>query len=161
MKKIIIMAMAAAALGACHTQSKVDNFTIDVDAVSSATTSADVPFTVAERYFVRNDVKRLPNGKITKQKDFDAAFGMATVMGEGGRPTPIDFDRQYVIAVTLPETDRSTELQPVSLKADGDGGLVFTYRVNQGEPTTYTMQPSLLVVVDKKYRCTVTLRQEK
>lgn len=161
MKKIIIMALAAAALSSCHTQNNVDNFTINVDAVSSATTSADIPFTVAGHYFVRNDVDKLPNGKITRQKDFDAIFGMAATMGEGGRPTAIDFDRQYVISVARPATDRLTELQPVSLKADGDGGLIFTYRVSEGAPTTYTMQPSLIIVVDKKYRGMVTMREEK
>lgn len=112
MKKAMILAVAASAamLSACHTSGKVDNFTINVDAVSSATTAVDVPYKVANGYFVRNDVKKLPNGKISKQKDFEAAFGMAAVMGNDGRPTEIDFDNQYVIAVSKPVTDRFTEL---------------------------------------------------
>ena len=124
MKKAMILAVVASAamLSACHTSGKVDNFTIDVDAVSSATTAVDVPYKVANGYFVRNDVKKLPNGKISKQKDFEASFGMAAVMGNDGRPTEIDFDNQYVIAVSKPVTDRFTELEPVSLKATAMAG---------------------------------------
>ncbi len=165
MKKAMILAVAVAAsaamLSACHTSGKVDNFTINVDAVSSATTAVDVPYEVANGYFVRNDVKKLPNGKISKQKDFEAAFGMAAVMGNDGRPTEIDFNNQYVIAVSKPVTDRFTELEPVSLKGDGDGGLVFVYRTKVGERISYSMKPSLVVVVDNKYRGMVSIREEK
>ena len=44
MKKAMILAVAASAamLSACHTSGKVDNFTINVDAVSSATTAVEV-----------------------------------------------------------------------------------------------------------------------
>ena len=162
MKKAIILAVSVSAmLSACHTSGKVDNFTINVDAVSSATTAVDVPYKVANGYFVRNDVKKLPNGKISKQKDFEASFGMAAVMGNDGRPTEIDFNNQYVIAVSKPVTDRFTELEPVSLKGDGDGGLVFVYRTKAGQQLSYSMQPSLVVVVDKKYRGMVNIREEK
>ena len=103
---ILAVAASAAMLSACHTSGKVDNFTINVDAVSSATTAADVPYKVANGYFVRNDVKKLPNGKISKQKDFEASFGMAAVMGNDGRPTEIDFNNQSVsyTHLTLPTT---------------------------------------------------------
>lgn len=163
MKKAMILAVAASAamLSACHTSGKVDNFTINVDAVSSATTAVDVPYKVANGYFVRNDVKKLPNGKISKQKDFEAAFGMAAVMGNDGRPTEIDFNNQYVIVVSKPVTDRLTELEPVSLKGDGDGGLVFVYRTKVGQQLSYSMQPSMVVVVDNKYRGMVSIREEK
>ena len=86
---------------------------------------------------------------------------MAAVMGNDGRPTEIDFNNQYVIAVSKPVTDRLTELEPVSLKGDGDGGLVFVYRTKAGQQLSYSMQPSLVVVVDKKYRGMVSIREEK
>ena len=158
---MISATVAAMMLSACHTSNKVDNFTVEVDAVSSATTAAEVPYTVADGYFVRNDVKKLPNGKISSEKDFENAFGMATVMGDDGRPTEIDFEKQYVIAVAKPVTDRNTELEAVGLKGDGDGGLVFTYRTKVGERMSYSVQPCLVVVVDKKYRGSVTVREEK
>ena len=162
MKKAIILAVSVSAmLSACHTSGNVDNFTIDIDAVSSATTAVEVPFVVAKGYFVRNDVKKLPNGKISKQKEFDAAFGEAAVMGADGRPTDIDFKEQYVIAVAKPVTDHLTELEPVSLKGDGNGGLEFVYRTKVGERISYSMQPSLVVVVDNKYRGMVSIREDK
>ena len=86
---------------------------------------------------------------------------MAAVMGNDGRPTEIDFNNQYVIAVSKPVTDRFTELEPVSLNGDGDGGLVFVYRTKAGQQLSYSMQPSLVVVVDNKYRGMVSIREEK
>lgn len=66
---ILAVAASAAILSACHTSGKVDNFTINVDAVSSATTAVDVPYEVANGYLSatmsRNcPMERFPNRKI-------------------------------------------------------------------------------------------------
>ena len=71
-------------------------------------------------------------------------------MGEGGKPTPIDWAHEFVIAVVKPVTDCATELTPKSLCLDG-GELVFTYNETVGEKQTWTMQPILLVKVDRKF----------
>ncbi len=158
MKKLMFLTMAMAAmLCSCHTSKNSESK--QADAVTAATQVAEIPYTVANRYFVRNDVKKLPNGKIASQKDFEANFGMATVMGEDGKPTEIDFAKQYVIAVSKPVTNKDTEIVPVSLKSDGDGGLVFTYRLKVGETRSYSILPSLVVIVDKKYKGHVSLNE--
>ena len=41
---------------------------------------------------------------------------MATVMGANGKPTPIDFNKQFVIAVINNETDISTSFTPIKLE---------------------------------------------
>ena len=86
---------------------------------------------------------------------------MAAVMGNDGRPTEIDFNNQYVIAVSKPVTDRFTELEPVSLNGDGDGRLVFVYRTKAGQQLSYSMQPTWWLWSTKKYRGMVSIREEK
>ena len=77
-----------------------------------------LPYKEAEHYFLRNDVngRNVPT-KMTTQTEFDRYFGMAAVMG--GQPTAIDFDRQFVIAIVLPETNHSTTIRPGTLTDEG------------------------------------------
>lgn len=116
-----------------------------------------VPYTEAHRYFVRNDLNGLPPAKITTQAQFDRCFGMATVMGPDGQPTEIDFTKQFVIAVSTPVTNRATRITPLSLRRGTDGNLTFSYKIKQGKEQTYSIQPLLLIVVDKKYEGSVSL----
>ncbi|MBO7434674.1 hypothetical protein J6U76_01580 [bacterium] len=98
--------------------------------------------------------------KITTQTEFDRYFGMAAVMG--GQPTAIDFDRQFVIAIVLPETNHSTTIRPGTLTDEG-GALKLEYAVSvaAGE-NTWTAVPLSLLVVDKRYERenVVLLRKE-
>lgn len=120
--------------------------------------SSRVPYTVAQRYFLKNDATTLPNGAITSASEFERLFGMATVMGKDGQPTSVDFNRQFVIAVSVPETNRATDIKPLALQQE-NGSLVLSYTVERGEERSYTIQPLLLLVVDKKYEATVELRE--
>ena len=62
----------------------------------STAVASEVPYVVAKGYFVRNDVRRIPNGKITDARLFKEIFGAAAVMGPDGLPTKIDFEKDYV-----------------------------------------------------------------
>jgi hypothetical protein len=108
-----------------------------------------IPFTLADHYFVRNDVSAYGNKVITTKKQFFEFFGMGAVMGKNGLPTAIDFSKQYVIAVIKPETFNSAELKAVTLRRDQRGNIVFTYRYKVGEKQTYSIVPCLIVIVDK------------
>lgn len=110
---------------------------------------ASVPYQVARNYFKRNDVAddSIPS-KITSQEELLKYFGMAAVMGPNGQPTPIDFEKQFVIPVVRPVTDIVTELYPQSLIQE-KSELTFTYREDLGEKTTFSMQPILLVIVNR------------
>ena len=147
MKQLIIIVsvavLTAITVAGCKTTAK-------------STSSQDVPFTIADHYFVRNDVKTLPQGIITTQEEFQRNFGEATVMG--GLPTKIDFSKEFVIATCVPETDYNTEISPVALKMKGKN-LLFTYRVNKGKKIGYSIQPMLLIVVDKEFEAPLKMEQ--
>ena len=109
-----------------------------------------LPYKEAEHYFLRNNVdgRKVPV-KITARNDFDRYFGMAAVMG--GQPTPIDFDRQFVIAIVLPETNHTTGIHPGTLSDKGDSlQLEYGVSVDPAE-NTWTSVPLSLLVVDKRY----------
>jgi len=121
-------------------------------------TDTEVPYTEAKNYFVNNTVKEVPS-KITTKENFEKYFGMAAFMGKNGEPTAIDFDKQFVIAVVAPETDKATTLTAKSLKST-DGQLVFSCLQEVGEQQSFTIRPLLLIVVDKQYDAEVEVDVE-
>lgn len=131
-----------------------------VAALMFAGCTENVPYTIADLYFVRNDVAGEVPSKITDVTEFEKYFNMATVMGENGLPTAIDFDSQYVISVVEPETWKDTEITPVSLVREKGGKVVFTYKVQSGEDRSYSIVPCCILVVDKKFDGDVVLKQE-
>ena len=123
-----------------------------------AITEQDIPYTVANRYFVNNTYKDgdLKNPKITTPEQFDELFGMATIMGPNGKPTPIDFSKQYVLSVIGELSDRGAEISPVSLKQQADT-ILFSYKITEGERSMVTIRPALLIIVDNKYQGDIKL----
>lgn len=116
----------------------------------------EVPYTELKNYFFRNDAEIPANPKIETREKFDSLFGMATVMGTEGLPTDVDFERQFVIAVVLSVTNQQTELDGERLFAWKDllgySNLEFDYSVIRDSDTlSYTMQPVLLIAVDRRY----------
>jgi hypothetical protein len=118
-----------------------------------------IPYAVAQNYFVKNTVKAIENPKIENEADFNFYFGAATTMGKNGKPTAIDFAKEFAIAVVLPKTDTATTIQPLALIQTKDQSLVFEYKVILGNKQSYTSRPFLLVVVDKKFDGNVSLKQ--
>jgi len=118
-----------------------------------------VAYTIAENYFVNNSVKDTVPVKITSKEDFDKYFGMASTMGAGGTPTPIDFDKQYVIVVDHPTTTKKTEIIPLGLTRQGDQ-IVFDYKVNEGEEMGFSIHPLLMLIVDNQYNGNLTLQKK-
>ena len=114
----------------------------------SCTSSEDVPYEVVKNYYFRNDAEIPASPLIATQEQFDSLFGAAAFMGKDGQPTHVDFDRQSVIAVVLPETDIETTLQPLSLTRSS-GSLTFTYGKEENAKLSYTIRPVLLVAMDK------------
>ena len=118
---------------------------------SCSTSEKTVGYKEAQRYFVRNDVTDFSPRIITSNEELDRYFGMATVMGEGGMPTPVNFDKENVVAIILPETNIDTEIKIGSIKKQ-DGKLVVRYKViTSGEARSYSTVPCQLVKVSKKY----------
>lgn len=112
--------------------------------------AAPVDFTEAQNYFVLNSL-RLTHVKhlvIKSDEEFHEVLGESPVMGKNGEPTPIDFKKQFVLAVILPETNRSTQVYPLSVLQRGDA-VFFNYKVDRGEQRSYTITPFTAVVLDR------------
>ena len=112
--------------------------------------SNEVVFEVAKNYFFKNDQQIPASPKITTEEEFNKLFGMATVIGEDGKPTFIDFTKQFVLAIVLPVTYTAMEISPVKVEAKSDS-LFYTYEVKTGEKQTYSIQPVSIIIIDKQY----------
>lgn len=126
---------------------------------SSATSGEKVSYKVANRYFVKNNVDGAVPAKITTQQDFDKYFGAAAVMGKDGLPTAIDFSKEFVVAIALPETNRDTEIASAKIR-NNCGTLNVYYRVKEGQAYSYSIRPLQLLVVSKKFDGNVQLVKE-
>lgn len=115
---------------------------------STTKNNQDIPYKEAQGYFVRNDVTDSIPIYFAGRTVFDSVFGCASVMGKGGLPTEIDFGKQSVIAVIGKETNRPTEYNPISLYQRNDT-ICLSYKSKVENPTTYTIIPVLLVIIDK------------
>ena len=142
MKKILLAFTMLLAIGACTNK--------PVTAVESNGESSEISFEVAKNYFFKNDQVIPEYPKITTEEEFNKLFGMATVMGKDGKPTAIDFTKQFVLAIVLPETDFATEINPVKVEEKGDL-LLYTYDVKTGEKQTFSIQPVSIIILDKQY----------
>ena len=117
----------------------------------STAVASEVPYVVAKGYFVRNDVRRIPNGKITDARLFKEIFGAAAVMGPDGLPTKIDFEKDYVIVVSENASHTKTDIFPSSLSQLSDGTLRLVCRIEKGEEQSFTSLLCLILVVSRQY----------
>ena len=131
MKKILFAFAAIMALAACgNKQAATPTSEDNVE-------SSEVAFEVAKNYFFKNDQMIPEYPKLVSEEEFTKLFGMATTMGEDGKPTAIDFTKQFVLAIVLPETDFATEIYPVKVEEKGDS-LLYSYEVKTGEKQSFT-----------------------
>lgn len=129
--------------------------------IQTETKVSDIAFTVAQNYFVKNTVKNLEDPKIETAEKFNEIFGMATTMGKDGKPTEIDFKKQYVIAVILAETDVMTTVKPVRLQKDEQGKITLLYKTSVGQKQSFSTRPSLEIIVDKSDSGTIVLKEQE
>jgi len=110
-----------------------------------------IDYRIADRYFLRNDAKFPDDPIVTTQAQFDSLFHSAPLMGENGRPTKIDFEREFVIGISLPETNDETQIVPGEMTMDDDI-LNLNYAVNVGEHNrSFSIKPLVLLIVERKY----------
>lgn len=130
----------------------VEQNSISEDIHNGVESTTKVPYREAKHYFVKNSytADHLIEIKIGTQEDFDKLFGMATTMGKDGKPTAINFEDQFVIAVIGEETSRNARITPSELEQVGEK-IILSYVVSRGEPQSSTIRPLLLLIVDKKY----------
>ena len=128
----------------------------------SCESPSGLPYTRMENYYVRNDAELPIQARIDDRATFESLFGMATLMGMAGQPTPVDWDNEFVLAVVDPSTNIQTELVPESLQCE-NGQLVFTYSETVGEKQSFWIIPELLLKVDRRYEAESVrfVRQQK
>lgn len=122
-------------------------------------TSPEIPYTVAQRYFVKNNFDGKFSNPITSQTEFNRIFGAAAVMGKNGKPTSIDFDKEFVVAVIGKSNSNAEEFQPLSVNKTGEE-LEVTYQRTAKGFQTYTSTPLLLLVLKNKYLGKVKLTEK-
>lgn len=157
-KNIFTVAIVAALFVSCNSgnqsaeKSKEENNTETV-------TGAEITYKKAENYFVKNDVTGTVPTKITSQEEFDNYFGMATTMGENGKPTAIDFSKEYVIVIDHIPTKNKTEIILSGIEKKGEDILV-NYTINEGENAGFEMRPFLMLIVNKDTDGNVILNKQ-
>jgi hypothetical protein len=129
--------LIACMFGACQSSNEAkneDKVPTDTITKPAAAQDKEIPYVVARNYFVKNTVKQgaVFNSKIETPEKFDASFGAAARMGKDGRPTAIDFTKQYVIAIINDETDIATEIKPVSLQKDNETMQLYAHSRSSG-----------------------------
>ena len=145
----IALAMGALLLLLCSNCSFMDKMYAaqKIDQVATP-----IKYTTLENYFVRNDVDCSKQQRliIDNKADFEKYFGMAAHMG--GMPTEVNWNKQFVIALVLPETKRATTIYPVAVKVSDNNILVFSYLVKKGDNMSHSMVPFTAVAIDKPAR---------
>lgn len=138
MKKVLFAFAALLTMAACNKPAtSVEN-----------KESGEVPFTVAKNYFYTH--LGTPSTKITTEEDFRKIFHMATTMGEEGKPTAIDFSKQFVVNVVLRDSKWPMEINPLKVEAKGDT-LFYSYDIKVGQKQSYWSQSSSIIIIDKEY----------
>ena len=116
-----------------------------------AVLNQEVPYKLAKGYFVKNDADAaIENTKFGNQQDFDKVFGMATTMGENGKPTDIDFTKEFVVAQIEDPSTQKLELKPISVRKNANI-LEIKYRKIVGANQSYTTQQVMVLVIDNRY----------
>ena len=135
-------------------QSKTNEVSIPKD--------AEISFVEAKNYFVKNTYKdTLIHAKVIKdQKEFDEIFGMATTMSADGKPTEIDFTKNYAIICIGQTTNKSQEINIVSLKKINDD-VELSYSEKIGETLTYSLRNCKILIVDGSVQGNVILKKQE
>ena len=118
-----------------------------------------IPFEEAKNYFVKNNYpdQELHFLKLTSENEFNKIFGMATFMGEAGKPTKIDFSECYIIALIGKTNNNATDLEVKSLKKDYNTIVITVFSKSKKAKVSYTSRPVKLLIVKHKYKGDIKL----
>lgn len=146
MKKIILaLALFSGAFCACSTSKT--NSTKKVNGMTK------VSYTILKHYFANNTIDNQEDKvyEFTSEDEFKKYIGSASVMGQNGTPTKVDFGKDFVLALVGPTSNQIVNYKPTNLMLAG-GMLHFSYKKEVSSQTkTFTSKPVLLLSIDKKY----------
>ncbi|MBN2694035.1 hypothetical protein JXR93_05190 [bacterium] len=170
MKKILVSVLLVSILviSGCSKNSELSKESVKNDnskkvetVVKKEESLKTVPFSFAKNYFVKNSASEesLKINKIESIDVFESIFGMATLMGDNGTPTVIDFKNQFLVSYIVPETDIKTEINVKNIIQNEKNELVVNLEIKEGEKQSFTSQPFILLIVDKKYNGDVVIKK--
>ncbi|MDR6487132.1 hypothetical protein J2799_001617 [Chryseobacterium vietnamense] len=124
--------------------------TLLVSSCTVNTPQKNISYKQAKKYFVKNayDNKDLTEKIITSQDEFERVFGAATTMGINGKPTPIDFSKENVLALIYPKTSLEVKIIPISLQ-ENEQNIVYSYKVIEGPQHSFTTIPNTIIIIQK------------
>jgi len=120
-----------------------------------------VPFVEAKNYYIRNDYKDSTFHilKITTQNEFYNIFGMATTMGKEGKPTPIDFSKQYIIACIAKIASNIGAIEVTGLTKIKKA-FILTYHLSEIETQSFTSRHLKVLIIDNQYQGVIELQKK-
>lgn len=131
-------------------------FLMGISMMLLSSCASGIKYQEARNYFVNSNAPQQTSTKITSQQEFDRFFGMATTMAKDGKPTKVDFTKQFVVPIILPVTDQATEIKDVKIKKSKSAGagdnLLVTYRVDRGEHRSFSIQPCRILILDNQWK---------
>lgn len=138
----------------CHDRSVVNYEKSQSSKMEQVT--IEVPFIRLQNYFLKNipynrEVSELQLVVIKNELDFHARFGMTTTMGVEGKPTEIDFSKDFVIALIDKVTDISGVIDVNVLKLKDNRVLELSYKSSLGEKQSYSTQRFVAIAIDKEF----------
>lgn len=111
----------------------------------------NLTYYIARHYYCIEDNASLRTPLITSQQTFDRLFQGAPVKGYNGEPTAIDFKREFVIAVTMPPSDKDIRIIPECIEADSKTLYLKYHTISMLREVPMSTRPLLLLVVNRKY----------
>lgn len=145
--KFLYIFLLAGCLYSCSNKNNLD----DTYENKYEASSVKVKYTVASNYFVNKnaDLKGLKKSYIDSENDFTKIFGTARTMQDKSEPTKIDFRKQIVVPIILEETNIGTDITVESVYKSGNH-LHIRYTVTEVQPISYVIQPSELIIINRK-----------
>jgi hypothetical protein len=113
-----------------------------------------LPFEKLSNYFVLHSI---PSGKtqlikITNQKEFDTYFGMGTTIGEGGKPSAIDFKSNFVLAIVYSYTNQLVDLIPVKINQIAKKKAQFQFQFKSRGSQKAISRPVTMIQLSNQYK---------
>lgn len=121
--------------------------------------SKEIPYQELHHYFVGNDYadQDLHAVVMRKRTEFDRILHPAATMGKDGMPTPVDFEKNYVVALVGKTTEHASEITIEKVSASS-GEIIIHARHHEGNLQTFSIRPLRLIAIGNAFRGNVSLK---
>ena len=112
----------------------------------------DVPHKIAYGYFPKTD-SCMDCKPIKSEQEFNKYFAKTFTQNESTKPTPIDFSKEFVVAVVYPATNEKFNIGPrlMTIQPEKDTINVIYSFGEYSTKNTSIHKPTILDILDRKY----------